>query len=83
MKCVNGCDLKVMSTPAGYYIGTEAPIDKNDPKSPLCPYCRMTGYMSKETAEKLLAGSLDDLALYERNCSESDWCSGGECVKRA
>lgn len=81
MKCVRGYDLEVLNTPAGYYIGSMMPLDEEDPDSPLCPGCRMTGYMTKEQAEKLLAdGDKERLWMAERDCAENAWCAGGSCI---
>lgn len=78
MKCVKGYDLKVLRSAAGYYIGTEAPLDERFPES-LAPYCRFSGYMSEKQAREALKDS-ELLWTYDRNSDEQFWCAGGSCL---
>lgn len=79
MKCVRGLDLKVMKSGAGYYIGTE--YADPDMGGAIVPNCRMTDYMTKEKAERLLEKG-DAFALWDasRDCAENGYCAGGSCI---
>lgn len=65
MKCVNGLEIRVLKSGAGYYIGT---VDGDG-----CPNCRIsTGYYAdKDAAQK----DLDDLTFEFRFSSENRWCA--------
>lgn len=78
MKCTNGRELKVLTSAAGYYIGTEAPIDDNCPEF-LAPYCRFSDYMSEKQAQEVLK-SKELLWQHDRLSQEQYWCSGGLCL---
>ena len=69
MKCVNGLDIMVLRSGAGWYIGT---LDADG-----CPNCRISAdyYADTDTAKK----DLENMCFNYRFCSENNWCanSGG------
>ena len=67
-KCTRGYKFKVLTTPAGIYVGT---VDEDG-----IPNCRVTGYFST-TKE------LENAPLQFRYCSENDFCHGGKGCLRA
>ena len=75
MKCVKGYELKVLKSAAGFYIGTEAPVDERFPES-LFPYCRFSDYMSEKQAQEVLKKK-KLLLQHDRFGQEQSWCSGG------
>lgn len=68
MKCVNGKEIKVMQSGAGFYLGTSCEYGG--------PYCRVSGYYpDAETAQDAL-----EYGFELRQCMENKSCSGGQCV---
>ena len=65
MKCVNGLDIRVLKSGAGWYIGT---LDEDG-----CPNCRISVdyYPTKESAQK----DLDNRCFAFRLCGENRWCA--------
>lgn len=63
MKCIKGYEVKVMKSPAGYYLGTEDPAG--------FPNCRISGYcQNKDLAPYLIPNR-------QTNCIENEYCNGG------
>ena len=72
MKCKKGYEFEVMSTPAGYYVGTVCE-DDGYPE----PYCRASGYYNtRQDAEKAL-----EEKTFVRYAAENEFCNGGEGCK--
>ena len=70
-KCVNGFELQVLKSPAGYYIGTLTEEG--------LPGCRVSViyYKKKEDADRALA----DSSYTVRDCIENNYCSKGRgCI---
>jgi len=65
MECINGKELKVMCSGAGYYIGTSCNMG---------PYCRVSGYYpDAETATAAL-----EYGFEFRVCEENISCAKGK-----
>ncbi len=63
--CVKGKQVRVLSSPAGYYIGT---TDRNE-----FPHCRISGYYcTQEEARNHLQGG-----FIVRDAVEVYYCNGG------
>ena len=73
MKCKQGRELQVLSSNAGFYIGTT-----DDSEGFEEPYCRCSGYSSsKENMEMQLKANVWEL----RDCVENQYCNEGKgCV---
>jgi hypothetical protein len=70
MKCKKGYEVEILSSPAGYYLGT---TDEDG-----LPNCRIsTQYTKKqEDAHQLVADR-------QHNCIENEFCNGGTgCFKK-
>lgn len=72
MKCRQGFEIKVLSSPAGTYLGTK---DEDGFAN-----CRCTGYYKyKNVAEQHLL----DESFTVRDCMENNFCNGGlGCFKQ-
>lgn len=73
VKCIRDLTVQVMSSPAGYYLGTE--IEDED-YGFMQPNCRCSDYFKKrKDAEDIIEKNL--LRLFERRCSENQFCNEG------
>lgn len=68
MICKKGYDVRVLSSRAGWYVGT---LDEEG-----MPKCRISGYSDKFMA-------VEEFALTRmNNCMENEWCNEtGNCFK--
>lgn len=72
-ECRKGNKIQIMSSAAGYFLGTEE-LDRD--LGIEIPCCRITGYYSSE--EQLR----NDASIEFRHCCENEFCNKGEgCLK--
>ena len=64
-KCIKGYEVQVLSSPAGFYLGT---LDEDG-----LPNCRISTQYAKtrEQAEDLMPDR-------QVGCIENEWCNGGK-----